>query len=151
MPHGRSQCALTVTVGAKNFIISSEDLVAVNRYIKVTADCGVEHQHGLVGHNRGMSWGFAIVEGLSMIPALAPGERVLVRYGANFSIGDIVLVDRGDRIDIKRVTRIEDSHIFVEGDNTAVSTDSRHYGAINRDTIIAKVIWRLPKNFRVSS
>ena len=98
-----------------------------------------------------MSWGFAIVEGLSMIPSLAPGERVLVRYGADFTIGDIVLVDRGERIDIKRVTRIEDSHIFVEGDNTAVSTDSRHYGAINRDTIIAKVIWRLPKYFRVSS
>ena len=86
-----------------------------------------------------------------MIPALAPGERVLVRYGANFTIGDIVLVDRGDRIDIKRVTRIEDTHIFVEGDNASISTDSRHYGAVNRYAIIAKVIWRLPKYFRVSS
>ena len=86
-----------------------------------------------------------------MIPALAPGERVLVHYGADFTIGDIVLVDRGERIDIKRVTRIEDSHIFVEGDNSAVSSDSRTYGPVTQDAIIAKVIWRLPKLFRVRS
>ena len=94
-------------------------------------------------HNRRMAYGFAIVEGLSMIPALAPGERVLVRYGATFKVGDIVLVDRGERVDIKRVTRIEDGHIFVEGDNSEVSTDSRNYGAVSKDAIIAKVIRRV--------
>ncbi len=78
-----------------------------------------------------------------MIPALAPGERVLVRYGATFKVGDIVLVDRGERVDIKRVTRIEDGHIFVEGDNSEVSTDSRHYGAVSKEAIIAKVIRRI--------
>ena len=93
----------------------------------------------------GMSWGLAVVEGLSMIPALAPGERVLVRYGTPFGLGDMVLVDRGDRVDIKRVTRIEDGHIFVEGDNSAVSTDSRHYGAVSHSDVIARVVWRLPR------
>ncbi len=87
-----------------------------------------------------MAYGFAVVEGLSMIPALAPGERVLVRYGSAFHVGDIVLVDRGERVDIKRVVRIEDGHIFVEGDNAEVSTDSRHYGAVTRDAVIAKVV-----------
>lgn len=99
----------------------------------------------MVGHNGGMSWGFAIVDGLSMIPALAPGERVLVRYGAPFSNSDIVLVNHSDRIDIKRVTRIEDGHIFVEGDNTEVSIDSRTYGPVAKSAVIAKVVWRLPK------
>ena len=101
----------------------------------------------MVRHNGGMSWGFAIVEGLSMIPALAPGERVLVHYGAHFSNGDIVLLDRGDRIDIKRVTRIEDGHIFVEGDNSEVSIDSRTYGPVAKSAVLAKVLWRLPKFF----
>ena len=87
-----------------------------------------------------MAYGFAVVEGLSIIPTHAPGERVLVRYGSAFQVGDIVLVDRGERIDIKRVTRIEDGHIFVEGDNAEVSTDSRHYGAVPRDAVIAKVV-----------
>lgn len=94
-------------------------------------------------HNGRMAYGFAIVDGLSMVPVLAPGDRVLVRYGATFKVGDIVLVDRGERVDIKRVTRIEDGHTFVEGDNTEVSTDSRHYGAVPNDAIIAKVIRRM--------
>lgn len=82
-----------------------------------------------------------------MIPALAPGERVLVHYGVSFSNGDIVLVDHSDRIDIKRVTRIEDDRIFVEGDNAEVSIDSRTYGPVANSAVIAKVVWRLPKFF----
>ena len=99
----------------------------------------------MVGHNGGMTWGFAIVDGLSMIPALVPGERVLVRYGASFRTGDIVLIDHGDRIDIKRVTRLEGDHIFVVGDNIEASIDSRTYGAVAPDAVIAKVVWRIPK------
>ena len=84
-----------------------------------------------------------------MVPALAPGERVLVRYGSRFALGDVVLVDRGDRVDVKRVVRVEDGHIFVQGDNEAVSTDSRHYGAVNRSDIVARVVWRLPRWVRL--
>ncbi len=94
-----------------------------------------------------MTWGFAIIEGLSMIPTYAPNERVLVRYGAHFTVGDVVLVNHDSRIDIKRVTRIDDCDIFVEGDNAEVSIDSRNYGAMSFDAIIAKVVWRLPKLF----
>lgn len=79
-----------------------------------------------------------------MIPAFAPGERLVVRYGAPFKVGDAVLVDRGERLDLKRVTRVDGRHIVVEGDNSGASTDSRHYGAVTAEAIVAVVQWRLP-------
>lgn len=92
-----------------------------------------------------MALGFAVVEGLSMVPAYAPGERVIVKYGASYEVGDVVLVDFKDRIDIKRVKQISGDQVFIEGDNTAVSIDSRQYGAVKNTRVIAKVIYRLPR------
>ena len=79
-----------------------------------------------------------------MIPTYAPGDRVLVRYGAAFSVGDVVLVQIEGRIDIKRVKAISDEGVFVEGDNHYVSTDSRTYGAVPTQAVIGRVIWRIP-------
>jgi phage repressor protein C with HTH and peptisase S24 domain len=92
-----------------------------------------------------MALGLAVVEGLSMVPTYAPGERVIVKYGASFEVGDVVLVDFKDRIDIKRVKQISGDQVFIEGDNTAVSVDSRQYGAVKNTRVIAKVIYRLPR------
>ena len=92
-----------------------------------------------------MALGLAVVEGLSMVPAYAPGERVIVKYGASYEVGDVVLVDFKDRIDIKRVKQISGDQVFIEGDNTAVSVDSRQYGAVKNTRVIAKVIYRLPR------
>lgn len=85
-----------------------------------------------------------------MIPALAPGEFVLVKYGAKFKTGDIVIVEFVDRTDIKRVKFITTDQVFLEGDNTAVSIDSRHYGPVRNNRILGKVIYRLPKLFRAN-
>lgn len=92
-----------------------------------------------------MALGLAVVEGLSMVPTYAPGERVIVKYGASYEVGDVVLVDFKDRIDIKRVKQISGDQVFIEGDNTAVSVDSRQYGAVKNNRVIAKVIYRLPR------
>jgi phage repressor protein C with HTH and peptisase S24 domain len=97
-----------------------------------------------------VGFGFAVVNGHSMIPAFAPGERVLVKYGADYSESDVVLVDFTEasgqkRIDLKRIVKIEGYEVFVEGDNSEVSIDSRQYGPVRPDQIIAKVIYRLPK------
>lgn len=92
-----------------------------------------------------MRWGIAVVEGLSMVPSLSPGERVLVRYESPVAVDDVVLVQRPDQIDIKRVKRINGWDVFVEGDNIHVSIDSRHYGPIHTKNVIAKVMWRLPR------
>ena len=79
-----------------------------------------------------------------MIPTYAPGDRVLVRYGARFSVGDVVLVSHESRIEIKRVTSIDEDSVFVEGDNHYVSTDSRSYGAVPTSAVIGRTLWRIP-------
>lgn len=83
-----------------------------------------------------------------MIPALAPGEFVLVKYGAKFKVGDVVLVEFVDRTDIKRVKLITPDHVLIEGDNAAVSIDSRHYGAVRINRVLGKVLFRLPSLFK---
>lgn len=79
-----------------------------------------------------------------MIPTYAPDDRVLVRYGARFSVGDVVLVSHEGRIDIKRVTSVDGDSVFVEGDNHYVSTDSRSFGAVPTSAVIGRAIWRIP-------
>lgn len=84
-----------------------------------------------------------------MIPSYAPGEVVLVKYGAQFTVGDVVLIEFTHRTDIKRVKEILGSRVFVQGDHEAVSIDSRNYGPIKNDLIIGKVIYRFPRWLRI--
>ena len=42
---------------------------------------------------------------------------------------------------IKRISDIRENEIFVVGDHSEASTVSRHFGWINRDTVIAKLFW----------
>ena len=90
-----------------------------------------------------MRYGMAVVSGLSMIPTLAPGERLLVRTDGPIVIGDIVAFERENQFDIKRILRIEADGIFVQGDNDLVSTDSRIYGLIPHDNVIGVATYRL--------
>ena len=75
-------------------------------------------------------WGRVVVSGVSMVPSLAPGDRLLVRWRGRATPGALVVVRRGDRLDVKRVVRRADGGWWVEGDNEAASTDSRSYGAV---------------------
>lgn len=104
-----------------------------------------------MNNNGRMAWGFAIVQGLSMVPTLAPGERLLVRYGGTFTIDDLVLVKRPDQIDVKRINKVFEDRFYVIGDNLDVSIDSRHYGPVKESDVIAKVVWRLPHFLRKRS
>ncbi len=85
------------------------------------------------------------VEGDSMLPTLAPGDRVLVRKGKRFRAGDIVVVkDPRDtsRLLSKRVEGLSDIEAFVLGDNPNSSTDSRHFGPVPLDLIVGTVKMR---------
>lgn len=97
-----------------------------------------------------MRYRMAVVSGLSMIPTLAPGERLLVRNDGPIVLGDIVVFERESQFDVKRVLHIEAEGIFVQGDNDLVSTDSRTYGLIPFDDVVGTVTFRLwPKPGRI--
>ncbi|MGO9558108.1 MAG: S26 family signal peptidase [Acidimicrobiales bacterium] len=85
------------------------------------------------------------VEGTSMIPELAPGDRLLAVKLPVLEAGDIVaLTDPAEpsRILVKRVTRLHAVTVEVEGDNGAVSRDSRVFGAVSRRQVLGRVVYR---------
>ena len=96
-----------------------------------------------------------IVAGSSMEPTLRAGDRVLVDVWTYRQRpprrGEIVLVrpEPGSSALVKRVTRIVPSSpghqaaVWVVGDNTRDSLDSRQLGAIDRERIVGRVVLRL--------
>jgi hypothetical protein len=83
-----------------------------------------------------------------MMPVLPPGTIVFGwRWFHRLRPGDIVIFWHHDKEKIKRIDKIEGSKVYVLGDHEPASTDSRHFGWLDRSTIIAKLIWpRAPKH-----
>jgi nickel-type superoxide dismutase maturation protease len=80
-----------------------------------------------------------------MIPTLRAGDYVIVNKLSYLfkkpSRGDIIVFRHPEngRFLIKRIAEVEDSEYFVLGDNKEFSTDSRHFGAINKNLVVGKV------------
>ncbi|WP_143711925.1 S26 family signal peptidase [Acidimicrobium ferrooxidans] len=84
-----------------------------------------------------------VVDGLSMRPALEPGDRLVVGPG-RARVGRIVVVDLGGGrpLAVKRVAARVRGAVWVVGDDLAHSTDSRSLGWIARGRIHGVVWWR---------
>ena len=78
-----------------------------------------------------------------MVPTLVPDDRVLVRYGTRYAVGDLIIFTRDDHTEIKRVERIEEAGLYVVGDNDLMSLDSRTYGLIAPDSVLGRAVIRL--------
>lgn len=92
--------------------------------------------------------GTVAVAGDSMAPTYMAGDWLVVFWGGAFRRGQVVLVERENQPGVfllKRVVGPLEEKIWVEGDNKAESTDSRQWGAISQDEIVASVLFRFMK------
>lgn len=81
-----------------------------------------------------------------MHPTLKNGECILVlRFFFFLKEGDIVIVK--DIIEkkslVKRIKKSDNGKYYVIGDNEKESTDSRHFGWVNRKQIFGKFIHKI--------
>lgn len=81
------------------------------------------------------------VVGDSMKPTLREGQIVVAFKNKNIKLRSLVIVKTKDREIIKRVAKIKGQKVYVLGDNPAHSKDSRDFGWIAIDDVIATVIW----------
>lgn len=76
-----------------------------------------------------------------MLPSLRPGQLVLARPTANFTVGDVVIVQHGGLEKIKRIEKQQGNVLYLLGDNGVASTDSRDFGWVPAKAVVAKVVW----------
>jgi nickel-type superoxide dismutase maturation protease len=85
------------------------------------------------------------VAGLSMAPALLPGDRVLVLRVRRPRVGEVVALPDprlASRVLVKRVAAVDGSRLTLLGDNPGQSTDSRTFGPVDRADIHGRVVYR---------
>ena len=83
------------------------------------------------------------VVGNSMLPTLKPGQ-VVIGVKSKAATGRLVIAVHKDSEIIKRLTKIDGNKVYIVGDNSAASSDSRNFGWINKDQLLDSVIW--PRN-----
>lgn len=77
-----------------------------------------------------------------MLPYLRPDHLVVGwRRTRNLKPGSVVIIRHNGLEKVKRVREVTSTSVFVVGDNAEESTDSRQFGWISRDLVLAKVIW----------
>ncbi|MGW1838649.1 nickel-type superoxide dismutase maturation protease [Streptomyces sp. NPDC002067] len=95
---------------------------------------------------RGPVFGLAEVYNPSMLPTLRPGDRLLLHYGSVVRPGDVVVVRhpfRQDLLIVKRAVERQGGGWWVRGDNPRVVNDSREFGAVPDDLVVARARLRL--------
>jgi phage repressor protein C with HTH and peptisase S24 domain len=79
-----------------------------------------------------------------MDPTLAPGDRLLVRYGATPAPGRLVVARFADgTTTVKRVSERREAGWWLLSDNAEEGVDSRHRGAVPDDAVAGVVLLRV--------
>ncbi|XCX49001.1 nickel-type superoxide dismutase maturation protease [Streptomyces phytohabitans] len=90
--------------------------------------------------------GLAEVYNPSMLPTLRPGDRLVVHYGTPVRTGDVVVLRhpfQHDLLIVKRAVGRRGGGWWVRGDNPEVRNDSREFGAVPDELVVARAWLRL--------
>ncbi|MEV6314790.1 nickel-type superoxide dismutase maturation protease [Streptomyces sp. NPDC051776] len=91
-------------------------------------------------------FGLADVVGPSMVPTLRPGDRLVVQYGAPVRPGDVIMLRhpmQQDLLIVKRAAERRDGGWWVLGDNPYAESDSREFGTVPEEFVLARARMRL--------
>jgi nickel-type superoxide dismutase maturation protease len=93
-----------------------------------------------------MPFSRVVVAGDSMLPALRPGDCLLVSRRARVAVGDVVVARRPQfegLLLVKRVVRRADGGWWLLSDNAAAGLDdSRVFGVLPDECVLGKVLFR---------
>ena len=88
-----------------------------------------------------------VIKDKSMEPTLREGDTVLVSriIIQKLKVGDIIVFNHPTPpyIFCKRIMKITETSVWVEGDNKKESVDSRKFGIVERKNIIGKMLMKL--------
>lgn len=92
-----------------------------------------------------MRWPIIVrrVHGHSMVPILPPQTVVVgISWLRKFNTGDVVIFEHHGKEKIKRIQEVlGDGSLFVVGEHPETSTDSRHFGAIDPESVLGRIVW----------
>ncbi len=75
-----------------------------------------------------------------MSPTLMPGKVVVGVWPRKLRRGDVIILQHNGLEKIKRVKDFRGDELYVIGDNASSSTDSRNFGWLPLQSVVAKVI-----------
>lgn len=81
------------------------------------------------------------VIGQSMSPTLNEGRLVIASGLLTPKQGRVVIAKHRGLEKIKRVSKIQGTKVYLTGDNSKESSDSRQFGWLPISSVIASVIW----------
>lgn len=78
-----------------------------------------------------------------MEPALKDGSVVMVfQWWVRPKVGEVVVYKQGSEWWVKRIRKITQDGLVMEGDNFSDSLDSRKLGAVDQDSVIGKILFK---------